>query len=385
MEKHIYTVIMRFCLNIFLFLSFSFPALSSAQDSLSTSVPLTSPEAPQDATYIIKPGDTLWDLAFHFLSDPFKWPLIWNANPYIKNPDLIYPGNSLRIPGRNESFAGQKPIDTNAEPVMVSQTRGAIMESASIRDSLEKAAPYNQDSLILSAIRMRNPLSAAFFAAVPFLWTEKDPSGYIYPGNAIVDKPVSQVSYQRFERISIKPQKGASYKVGDTVDVFSPIRFVRFNSSISNLVKRVARARVIEAGPKRIHAELFEMSDPVKGKERIALSTPFTPKEIDTLVEPEVVIGAEVFTRVEGTVRAYPFQTLILNRGEADGVLLGDVFAVYHKDRPVNNPSFAGIGYVAHLNSNSCSMVIVNLSGEKIEEGDRAALIRRARFRGIDG
>ena len=259
------------------------------------------------------------------------------------------------------------------------------MESASIRDSLEKAAPYNQDSLILSAIRMRNPLSAAFFAAVPFLWTEKDPSGYIYPGNAIVDKPVSQVSYQRFERISIKPQKGASYKVGDTVDVFSPIRFVRFNSSISNLVKRVARARVIEAGPKRIHAELFEMSDPVKGKERVALSTPFTPKEIDTLVEPEVVIGAEVFTRVEGTVRAYPFQTLILNRGEADGVLLGDVFAVYHKDRPVNNPSFAGIGYVAHLNSNSCSMVIVNLSGEKIEEGDRAALIRRARFRELMG
>jgi hypothetical protein len=190
---------------------------------------------------------------------------------------------------------------------------------------------------------------------------------YIYPGNAIVDKPVNQESYQRFERISIKPQKGAGYKVGDTVDVFSSIRFVRFNSSISNLVKRIARARVIEVGPKRIHAELFEMSDPVKGKERVALSTPFTPKEIDTLVEPDVVIGAEVFTRVEKTVQAYPFQTLILNRGEADGVLLGDVFAVYHKDKPVNNPSLAGVGYVAHLNKNSCSMVIVNCQVKRLK------------------
>jgi hypothetical protein len=32
------------------------------------------------------------------LKDPFLWPFIWKANPYIANPDLIYPGNNLAIP-----------------------------------------------------------------------------------------------------------------------------------------------------------------------------------------------------------------------------------------------------------------------------------------------
>jgi hypothetical protein len=49
-------------------------------------------------TYTIKQADTLWDISNTFLRDPFLWPLIWKVNPYITNPDLIYPGNTLVIP-----------------------------------------------------------------------------------------------------------------------------------------------------------------------------------------------------------------------------------------------------------------------------------------------
>ncbi len=55
-----------------------------------------SPEQP--GKYLIRQGDTLWDIANAFYRDPFLWPLIWKSNPTVNDPDLIYPGNTLVVP-----------------------------------------------------------------------------------------------------------------------------------------------------------------------------------------------------------------------------------------------------------------------------------------------
>ena len=55
-----------------------------------------------ESGYIIKEGDTLWDISGSRLSDPFKWERIWKENPNIKDPDLIYPGEKIVIPGMEE-------------------------------------------------------------------------------------------------------------------------------------------------------------------------------------------------------------------------------------------------------------------------------------------
>jgi LysM repeat protein len=48
--------------------------------------------------YKVKKGDTLWDISNKELQDPFLWPKIWKENPGIKNPDLIYPDQIVKIP-----------------------------------------------------------------------------------------------------------------------------------------------------------------------------------------------------------------------------------------------------------------------------------------------
>lgn len=47
--------------------------------------------------YVVKPGDTLWDITDRFFGDPFLWPRLWDINPYIDNPHVIVPGDELKL------------------------------------------------------------------------------------------------------------------------------------------------------------------------------------------------------------------------------------------------------------------------------------------------
>jgi nucleoid-associated protein YgaU len=56
--------------------------------------------ADRERTYTVVAGDTLSKIAKHEYGDASKWHRIYEANKdTIKNPDLIYPGQTFKIPG----------------------------------------------------------------------------------------------------------------------------------------------------------------------------------------------------------------------------------------------------------------------------------------------
>ncbi len=62
-----------------------------------TKAPVLTPS--KGRRYVVKPGDTLWDIAHQTMGNPSSWPSLFEANrTRIARPAMIYPGQTLVIP-----------------------------------------------------------------------------------------------------------------------------------------------------------------------------------------------------------------------------------------------------------------------------------------------
>ena len=53
-----------------------------------------------ESPYVVKKGDTLWGISRDLLDDPLLWPRLLEQNKFISNPNRIYPGDRLGMPGK---------------------------------------------------------------------------------------------------------------------------------------------------------------------------------------------------------------------------------------------------------------------------------------------
>ena len=72
-------------------------SVEKVDDQLTVTVP--EPAAPAPVFYTIVSGDSLWKIAQKHYGDGNKWNALFEANrEVIQNPDLIYPGQQIRVP-----------------------------------------------------------------------------------------------------------------------------------------------------------------------------------------------------------------------------------------------------------------------------------------------
>ncbi|MDH5184606.1 MAG: chemotaxis protein CheW [Gammaproteobacteria bacterium] len=70
-------------------------------DPIPVNAPIEEPVVTQskprlEVTHVVVKGDTLWDIAERYVKDPFRYPELAHLSG-IKNPDKIYPGDTVHI------------------------------------------------------------------------------------------------------------------------------------------------------------------------------------------------------------------------------------------------------------------------------------------------
>lgn len=88
-----------------------------AAASLLAALPLAAQDSPQqERVHVVRPGETLWDIARHYLNDPFLWPEIFRLNAdVVEDPARIYPSERLVLPGQGPVSGGEFAQQPRAE------------------------------------------------------------------------------------------------------------------------------------------------------------------------------------------------------------------------------------------------------------------------------
>ncbi|MEC4684792.1 MAG: LysM peptidoglycan-binding domain-containing protein [Nitrospirota bacterium] len=295
--------------------------------------------------YTVKKGDTLWDITGGKFEDPFLWPNVWKENPTVKNPDLIFPGQHLRLP----RYMLQKQINIR------------LPEEKEVRKEQPVPVEKIEEKAITIAPRQPFVVDADMIAA----------SGYIdkvIPGvGKIVATPDERTLIGKDDLVYIKlynnavPENGKKFYAERSLGV---IRHPSTGEVLGNLIELTGVIEVTgrEAG--------FTKAKVIKSFIEIQKGDPidnYYPIESFPLVKgksPAVsgtVVAARDLRLISGN-----YDIVYIDRGSVDGVVPGSTFTLVSAEKP-NRP----IGKIQVISTRQKSATaIVTKSKTAITRGD---------------
>jgi len=268
--------------------------------------------------YVVKKGDTLWDIAEEYFANPEKWIKIWEQNLYVSNPDLIYPGNEIwlkfkRVSERNKAEKVEPKRDmVKLEPRIIYKPAEHIEKEVDTRILLKALA--RQDFIQPDAV---------------------EGVGHI------IDSEDERINYGANDRVYLSLDVKA--KPGDVFDIFrtgDPVRDMHSENkeTVGFLVKHLGQVEIssVESGIYR--GTILQAFEEVGRTDRLKIA-----KVQDYNIQPTYpkgdLYGHVMYIR-DDAGEAGQGQVLGINLGKKDGLTPGAVLGVYRMGRLVEDKTY---------------------------------------------
>jgi hypothetical protein len=284
-----------------LLLSLAFTSWTQALVQLNDDVP---------QIYTVKQGDTLWGISGLYLQEPWLWPELWDANPQVDNPNLIYPGDELFLVwvGGQPRLRLRRGREVKLSPTM----RVSPLNMAIPAIPLDQIGPWLRRNRVMDAQEIKN--SAYIVAA-------GDRALLAGPGDTIFGRG----PFPDGERLYTIYRAGQSYIDPVTKEFLGyeviDIGTAKLLGSNRNAVTELEVTRIEEEV--RIGDRLFPI------EERI-LDASYHPQA------PAQDIAGGVMIAVEGGLTQIGDMSIVaINKGKRDGLQIGNVVAIYQTGEQV--------------------------------------------------
>ncbi|WP_336915640.1 LysM peptidoglycan-binding domain-containing protein [Vibrio cholerae] len=270
--------------------------LLSGQVTADEQAPLAlKPNAP--TTYTVVKGDTLWDISALYLDSPWLWPRLWQVNPEIDNPHLIYPGDKLTLFWRD----GQPVLSLKPMRKLSPQVR--VLEKQAVPTVQEGLVlPYLQSDRLMAKTALQGSVRVIGSSEGRQYLTKQDQlyiSGVHSEKKWGIYREVAQ--YQRDDEVMVALRLVAVGELAMTGGNFSGLSLLEQNQEI--LANDIALPEV----------DLEERQ----------LSTTFYPQPAPAGSE------ARILGSLEGSQYAGQNQVVVIDQGRSDGVAQGSMFELY--------------------------------------------------------
>jgi len=294
------------------------PALAEVSGT-TMSVPLAA-DAPD--RYVVKKGDTLWDIAGVFLRDPWYWPEIWYVNPQVRNPHLIYPGDVLNL------------VYVDGRPRITLEQAGTVRLSPQVRSEPLKdairAIPYD---LLMDFVGRPQLIDKDTVRKQPYVIGFRDQHvvgseyGEFYGrdvGNPSVDS--------RYTVIGI----GEELRDPDDGDLLGYVGHYAGTG-------RVIQTTQLKSKHPITHFQVVELGREIMQGDKlfpaeVDIGDDFVPSAPD-----KTDIDGRVVAVVDGVSVAGKYQVLAINRGKQHGLAPGNALAVFGGGEKVSDRGGASL------------------------------------------
>ncbi len=343
-------------------LSLGLPALASAKNNPPPNVRADAPN-----TYIVKRGDTLWDISGKYLKDPWRWKEIWAVNRQVKNPHWIYPGDRLilcNIRGHRVVGVDQGDGCVGLERRMSGNLSDGERLSPRVHvDPLNVAVPAIPLSAIKAWLIDGNVVDANTLKKAPYVLAAQDRRVIAGAGDTVYIKGDLTIGNEYGVYRGGKP-----YFDPDTKELLGYESQHVATGVVTSSDNGVSALKITNSVQEEVRVD-----DKVLPEEVHADPGVFFP------TNSEEVPAGRLVRVLDSLESASINSTIALNRGEREGVKVGQVFAIFRRGALVKDPHTgaavqlpserAGLAMVFRTFSKMSYAIVLEMNGT-VKAGD---------------